>query len=51
MRRLAGYAVIGLVAWFVFTAPDAAADAVHGLFAGLEAAGDSFATFLERVFA
>ena len=48
-KKIAGWAVVVFLAWYLFTRPTGAANAVHNLFNLLKAAGTSIATFLNSL--
>ena len=50
-RRLLIWGAVIFVLFYVFTSPDSAAGAVKGMLGGLEGLGNSFAQFLESLFA
>jgi hypothetical protein len=50
-RKLLIWGAVAFVLFYVFTSPDSAAGAVRGMVGGLEDVGNSFAQFLESLFA
>lgn len=48
-KKIAGWAVVVFLAWYLFTKPTGAATAVHNLFNLLKQAGTSVATFLNSL--
>ena len=49
LKKVLGWAVVVFLAWYLFTKPQAAGNAVHGLFVLLQQAGNSIATFLQSL--
>ena len=49
IKKVAGWAVVVFLAWYLFTQPTGAGHAVHNLFTLLEHAGSSIATFLNSL--
>ena len=49
LKKIAGWAVVVFLAWYLFTQPTAAGNAVHNLFDLLQQAGSSIATFLNSL--
>jgi hypothetical protein len=49
VKKIAGWAVVVFLAWYLFTKPTGAANAVQHLFGLLENAGSSLATFLNNL--
>jgi hypothetical protein len=49
LKKVAGWAVVVFLAWYLFTQPVAAGNAVHNLFNLLQQAGSSIATFLTSI--
>ena len=49
VKKIAGWAVVVFLAWYLFTKPTGAANAVHNLFNLLKNAGTSIATFLNSL--
>ena len=45
LKKVAGWAVVVFLAWYLFTQPAAAGNAVHNLLNLLQQAGSSIATF------
>ncbi len=48
-KKIAGWAVVIFLAWYLFTRQAGAANAVHNLFNLLKQAGTSIATFLNSL--
>jgi hypothetical protein len=46
VKKVVGWAIVVFLAWYLFTKPTSAANAVHGAFNLIKAAGTSVATFL-----
>jgi hypothetical protein len=46
IKKIAGWAIVVFLAWYLFTKPTSAATAVHGVFNMIKSAGTSVATFL-----
>jgi hypothetical protein len=49
LKKVVGWAVVVFLAWYLFTQPAAAGNAVHGLLGLLQQAGSSIATFLNSL--
>jgi hypothetical protein len=49
VKKIATWAVVIFLAWYLFTKPAAAAGAIHNLFNLLKSAGSSLATFLNSL--
>jgi hypothetical protein len=49
IKKIAGWAVVVFLAWYLFTQPAAAGNAVHNLLGLLQQAGSSIATFLNSL--
>ena len=49
VKKIAGWAIVIFLAYFLITKPAGAATAVHHLFNGLKAAGSSLATFVTNL--
>ncbi|HET7245217.1 MAG TPA: hypothetical protein VFJ07_10325 [Streptosporangiaceae bacterium] len=49
LKKVAGWAVVVFLAWYLFTQPTAAGNAVHNLLNLLQQAGSSIATFLSSI--
>jgi len=49
IKKVAGWAVVVFLAWYLFTQPAAAGNAVHNLLGLLKHAGSSIATFLNSL--
>lgn len=49
LRRIAGWALVIFLAYFLITRPAGAATAVHHIFNGLKSAGSSLATFVNNL--
>jgi len=49
IKKVLGWAVVVFLAWYLFTQPQAAGNAVHGLLNVLQHAGNSVATFLQSL--
>ena len=49
IKKIAGWAVVVFLAWYLFTQPAAAGNAVHNLLGLLQQAGSSSATFLNSL--
>jgi hypothetical protein len=49
LRRILGWAVVIFIAFYIFTQPAGAADAVHGIFHLLAEAGNSLAAFVNSL--
>ena len=49
LKKVAGWAVVVFLAWYLFTQPAAAGNAVHNLLGLLQQAGSSIATFLSSI--
>ncbi len=49
IKKIAGWAVVVFIAWYLVTKPAAAGHAVHNLFNLLKQAGSSIATFLNSL--
>jgi hypothetical protein len=49
MRKLAGWAVIAFLLFYVLNDPAGAANTVHGLLGDLAGAGNSLATFANQL--
>jgi hypothetical protein len=50
-RKLLIWGAVAFVLFYVFTSPESAAGAVRGMLGSLEGVGNSFAQFLESLFA
>jgi hypothetical protein len=49
IKKVLGWAVVVFLAWYLFTQPAAAGNAVHNLLGLLQQAGSSIATFLNSL--
>ena len=49
IKKVAGWAVVVFLAWYLFTQPAAAGNAVRNLLGLLQQAGSSIATFLNSL--
>ena len=49
VKKIAGWAVVVFLAWYLFTQPAGAANAVHNILNLLKQAGTSIATFLNSL--
>jgi len=49
LKKVLGWAVVVFLAWYLFTQPAAAGNAVHNLLNLLQQAGSSIATFLSSI--
>lgn len=49
LKRLAGWAAVAFVIWFVIEQPVEAAHLVHNIGAGLSAAGKGLSTFFSSI--
>jgi hypothetical protein len=49
IKKVLGWAVVVFLAWYLFTQPAAAGNAVHNLLKLLQQAGGSIATFLNSL--
>jgi hypothetical protein len=49
IKKIAGWAVVVFLAWYLSTQPAAAGNAVHNLLGLLQQAGSSIATFLNSL--
>lgn len=49
IKKIAGWAVVVFIVWYLFTRPTGAAGAVHNLLNLLKSAGTSLATFLNSL--
>ena len=49
INKVAGWGVVVFLAWYLFTQPAAAGNAVHNLLGLLQQAGSSIATFLNSL--
>ena len=49
IKKLAGWALVVFLGWYLFTQPQAAGGTVHHLLGMLQQAGSSIAAFLGRV--
>jgi hypothetical protein len=49
IKKIAGWAVVIFLAWYLFTQPRATGHAVHNLLDALQRAGSSIATFLNSL--
>jgi hypothetical protein len=49
LKKVLGWAVVVFLAWYLFTQPVAAGNAVHNLLGLLQQAGSSIATFLNSL--
>ena len=49
IKKVAGWAVVVFLAWYLFTQPATAGNAVHNLLGLLQQAGSSIATFLNSL--
>ena len=49
LKKVLGWAVVVILAWYLFTQPAAAGNAVQHLFGVLQQAGSSIATFLNSL--
>jgi hypothetical protein len=50
VRKYLIYGAVAFIAWYILTAPDAAANSMQAILGGLEDLGNGFATFLEQLF-
>lgn len=49
LKKILGWAVVIFIAYYLFTKPTGAANAMHGVFHLLGQAGNSLATFLSSL--
>jgi hypothetical protein len=49
IKKIAGWAVVVFLAWYLFTQPVAAGNTVQHIFGLLQQAGSSVATFLQSL--